>query len=149
MVGETRTSGSGSGEGRPWYARAGAALWRLLRSPAASGRRLLMTDVTGRERGVALLLALTTVAILAAFSVEFSYNMRISVHQSTNMKKEIQAYYNARSAMEIARGVIFAQKRFQQMLGPLGGNVGNLELWRYSCNFAEIFATGRVQFLGK
>jgi type II secretory pathway component PulK len=136
MVGEQGTPTAA--RRRPWYARAGAAVWRLLRR-----------DVTGRDRGVALLLALTTVAILAAFSVEFSYNMRISVHQSTNMKKEVQAYYNARSAMEIARGVIFAQKRFQQMLGPLGGNIQNLELWRYSCNFAEIFATGRVQFLGK
>ena len=118
--------------------RAGAWLWRQLRK-----------DVTKSERGVALLLALTTVAILAAFSVEFSFNMRVSVHQSTNLKKDVQAYYNARSAMEIARAVIFAEKRFQAMLGPLGGNISSLELWRYSCQFAEIFATGRVQFLGK
>lgn len=111
-------------------------------------KALLLRDVTNDRRGVAMLIVLTTVAILGAFSTEFSYNMRVSVRQAGNMRREVQAYYNARSAMEIARAVIFAQQKFQTMLGPMAGNMGNLELWRYACDFARIFATGEVKFLG-
>ena len=110
-------------------------------------RRLLARDVTSDRRGVALLISLSAIAVMAAFSVEFSYNMRVNVHQATNLKREVQAYYHARSAMEIARAVIFAEKRFKTLLGPLGGQA-NLELWRYACKFAEIFHSGNVNFLG-
>ncbi len=105
---------------------------------------------TGRgNRGVALILAVTTVAVLTAFSVEFSYNMRVSVYQSANLRREVQAYYHARSAMEIARAVIYAETEVQQMLRAVTGGRMNIELWRYACLFANIFATGQVDFLGK
>ncbi len=97
------------------------------------------------ERGAALLLALTAITILAAFSVEFAYNMRVSVHQEANLRREVQAYFNARSGMEIARAVIFADKRFN--LSILSG--GKIQPWRYACKFAEVFATGKAAFLGQ
>lgn len=118
--------------------RVARALWRLLRK-----------DVTRSERGVALLLAMATVAVLAAFSVEFAFNMRVAVHQASNMQREVQAYYNARSAMEIARAVIFANRQFQSLNQLTGGRLGNMQLWRYSCDFAKIFSSGKVEFLGK
>ena len=102
------------------------------------------------RRGAALIIALVFTALLSAFSVEFVYNMRVSAHLSNNLKWELQAYYNARSAMEIARAVIATQKKFQTMLSAVsGGKKANLELWRYACKFAQIFATGDVEFLGR
>lgn len=139
MVGRaTRETPSGRGGPTATLRRAARAVWRLLR-----------TDVTRNERGVALLLAMAAVAVLAAFSVEFAFNMRVAVHQASNMQKEVQAYYNARSAMEISRAVIFASRQFQSLNQLTGGRLGNMQLWRYSCDFAKIFSTGKVEFLGK
>lgn len=96
------------------------------------------------ERGAALLLVLTAITVLSAFSVEFAYNMRVSVHQEANLRREVQAYFHARSAMEIARSVIFADKLFGSLPVPK-----NVETWRYACMFAEIFSSGKAGFLGQ
>lgn len=106
-----------------------------------------------QSRGVALVLVLTGLAILSAFSTEFSYRTRVDIKIATNMEKQVQAYFHARSAMEIARLVITSQKFVNQAVSAFGGsmpgmNVKNFELWRYACKFAEIFSSSSLNFMG-
>lgn len=105
------------------------------------------------DRGVALVVVLTGVAILAAFSTEFSYRSRVDIQVASNLERRVQAYFHARSAMEIARLVITSQKFVDQAVSAFGGGVpglarGNFELWRYACKFAEIFSSSTLNFMG-
>lgn len=105
------------------------------------------------DRGVALVVVLTGIAILAAFSTEFSYRTRVDIQVASNLERRIQAYFHARSAMEIARLVITSQKFVDQAVSAFGGGVpglsrGNFELWRYACKFAEIFSSSTLNFMG-
>ncbi len=115
--------------------------------PAGDGR------ASRSDRGVALVVVLTGVAILAAFSTEFSYRTRVDIQVASNLERRIQAYFHARSAMEIARLVITSQKFVDQAVSAFGGGVpglsrGNFELWRYACKFAEIFSSSTLNFMG-
>jgi len=106
-----------------------------------------------QSRGVALVIVLTGLAILAAFSTEFSYRTRVDVKVASNMEKQVKAYFHARSAMEIARLVVTSQKFVNQAVSAFGGNMpgmnlGNFELWRYACKFAEIFSSSTLNFMG-
>lgn len=105
------------------------------------------------DRGVALVVVLTGIAILAAFSTEFAYRTRVDVQVASNLERRVQAYFHARSAMEIARLVITSQKFVDQAVSAFGGGVpglsrGNFELWRYACKFAEIFSSSTLNFMG-
>lgn len=99
------------------------------------------------HRGVALVLVLTGITILAAFSVEFSYRSRVDIKTATNLEREIQAYFHARSAMEIVRLVVTSQK-FVDLATAGMPAARNLELWRFACKFAEVFNTASLNFLG-
>ena len=55
--------------------------------------------------GAALLIVMVMVALMSAFSVEFSYNTRVNLRMAGNLEKE-DAYYHARSGVEITRMVI-------------------------------------------
>ncbi len=105
------------------------------------------------DRGVALVVVLTGIAILAAFSTEFAYRTRVDIQVASNLERRVQAYFHARSAMEIARLVITSQKFVDQAVAAFGGGVpglakGNFELWRYACKFAEVFSTSSLNFMG-
>lgn len=99
------------------------------------------------------MVVLTGIAILAAFSTEFSYRTRVDIQVASNLERRVQAYFHARSAMEIARLVITSQKFVDQAVSAFGGGVpglarGNFELWRYACKFAEIFSSSTLNFMG-
>lgn len=115
-------------------------------------RPLLATNVARSSRGVALLIVMVMVAILAAFSAEFSYNTRVNLRMASNLERDVQAYYHARSAIEVARMVIRGQAMLNQVLSLVsagGGGAQNIELWSYACKFAEIYNTGKVDLFGK
>ncbi|GMV41242.1 MAG: hypothetical protein AMXMBFR64_29580 [Myxococcales bacterium] len=115
-------------------------------------RPLLAADVARRGRGVALLIVMVMVAVLAAFSAEFSYNTRVNLRMASNLERDVQAYYHARSAIEVARMVIRGQAMLNQVLSLMaagGGGAQNIELWSYACKFAEIYNTGKVDLFGK
>ena len=105
------------------------------------------------ERGVALVVVLTGIAILAAFSTEFAYRSRVDIQTASNLERRIQAYFHARSAMEIVRLVLTSQKFVDQAARAFGGGVpglarGHLELWRFACKFAEVFSSSSLNFMG-
>lgn len=102
------------------------------------------------KRGVALIIVLTSIAILAAFSSEISYRAYVDVRTAKNMERQVQAYFYARSAMQIARLVITSQKFVQQILGTMGMGGVNLhvEVWPFASKFVEVFSTGQLAFAG-
>jgi len=99
---------------------------------------------------VALIIVLTSIAILAAFSSELSYRAYVDVRTAKNMEKQVQAYFYARSAMEISRLVITSQKFVQQILGTMGmgGMHLKVEVWPFASKFVEVFSTGQLAFAG-
>ena len=78
------------------------------------------------RRGVALILVLTTVAILSSIAVEFAYGSRVNLRLAENARDEMRAYYLARSAVNLSRLLLHFQKQVDQMgaqLGPLISSV--------------------------
>ena len=50
-----------------------------------------------------MLLAMTAIAILTVFSLEFTYQSRVAVRTSSYVESEIEAYLHARAAVELAK----------------------------------------------
>ena len=71
------------------------------------------------QRGVALILVLTTIAILTSIGVDFSYQSRVSLKLAENLRDETRAFYLARSAVNISRLLLHFQKQVDQMGGQL------------------------------
>ena len=78
-----------------------------------------------RERGAALLVAITAIAILTAVSVDLAYNTRVSLQMAANARDELRATYLARSAVAMSRLVLNFQQRLDAVTNaaatPLGG----------------------------
>ncbi|AKF80805.1 type II secretion system protein K (GspK) [Myxococcus fulvus] len=111
------------------------------RSAAASERR---------SRGVALIIAVVSIALLTIIATEFAYNSRVDLQLAANQRDEVRAYYMARSGVALSRLLLRFQKQVDAtpipnpaslLSGFLGGNVGaqgntpqpsslNLQLWR-------------------
>jgi general secretion pathway protein K len=83
----------------------------------------------GGQRGVALILVLTTIAILTAVGVDFSYSSRVSLKLAENLRDETRAYYMAKSGINLARLLLHFQKQVDgmgnQLSGALSGIFGN------------------------
>lgn len=71
------------------------------------------------NRGVALILVLTTLAILTSLGVDFSYQSRVSLRLAENLRDETRAYYLARSAVNLSRLLLHFQKQVDQLGGQL------------------------------
>src|SRR5207244_5238604 len=71
------------------------------------------------HRGVALILVLTTIAILTSIGVDFSYSSRVSLKLAENLRDETRAEYLAKSAVNLSRLLLHFQKQVDQ----LGGQV--------------------------
>ncbi|HYS10053.1 MAG TPA: type II secretion system minor pseudopilin GspK [Myxococcales bacterium] len=80
-----------------------------------------MRSAPVQQRGVALILVLTTLAILTAVGVDFSYNSRVSLKLAENLRDEMRAEYMAKSAINLSRLLLHFQKQLDQMGGQIGG----------------------------
>ncbi len=80
----------------------------------------------GSARGVALILVLTTIAILTSIGVDFSYSSRVSLRLAENARDELRAYYLARSAVNLSRLLLHFQKQVDQMGGQIAAQVSNV-----------------------
>ncbi len=78
------------------------------------------------SRGVALILVLTTIAILTSIGVDFSYQSRVSLRLAENLRDETRAYYLARSAVNLSRLLLHFQKQIDQLGGSLSSAVAQL-----------------------
>jgi general secretion pathway protein K len=83
-----------------------------------------------KQRGVALLLVLTWIALMVALVSEFTYGTSVDAAQAANARDELRAHYLARSSVNLSRLLIKIQQQFvdpvmaqaQQLLaGVMGG----------------------------
>jgi hypothetical protein len=79
-----------------------------------------MRSAPVHHRGVALILVLTTLAILTAVGVDFSYSSRVSLKLAENLRDGTRAEFMARSAINLSRLLLHFQKQLDQMGGQLG-----------------------------
>jgi len=83
-----------------------------------------------RERGVAMLIVLTWLALMISLVADFTYGTSVDAAQAANARDELRAHYLARSAVNLSRLLIKIQQRFvdpvmgqvQKALGQMGGN---------------------------
>lgn len=99
-------------------------------------------------RGVALIVVLAGITVLAAFSSEFTYRSRVDIKVASNVERQVQAYFHARSAAEIARLIVTSQKMVDQAVSAFMGRGRGPQLWMFAGKFAEIFASSTLNFLG-
>ncbi len=77
-------------------------------------------------RGVALILVLTTIAILTSIGVDFSYSTRVSLRLAETARDEMRAYYLARSAVNLSRLLLHFQKQVDGLGGQLTQGIQSL-----------------------
>lgn len=66
-----------------------------------------------RPRGVALIVALVTIAVLAAAVTEYAYSSRVNLKMSVNAKDKVKSYFLARSAVNLSRLLLNFQYALQ------------------------------------
>ena len=122
--------------------------WGAVRAELRAGPK-----VKRSPRGVALLIVLMVLALMATFTAEFHYKSWVRLHVSANQRDEVIAHYHARSAMEIARFVINSRTVFENVLKGLAGGqipkgLKNQEMWQFACDFANAFCSGEMKLFG-
>jgi Type II secretion system (T2SS), protein K len=73
-----------------------------------------------RERGVAMLIVLTWLALMISLVGEFTYGTSVDSAQAANARDELRAHYLARSGVNLSRLLIKIQ---QQFIDPIMGQV--------------------------
>src|SRR4051812_32952415 len=105
-------------------------MWPFHPSPARRAARTSRGAGSARaQRGVALLIVIISITLLALMASEFAYNSRVDLQLATNQRDEIRAYYLARSGIGLSRLLLKFQKQVDaiqipniaQLLGGAGG----------------------------
>jgi general secretion pathway protein K len=71
-----------------------------------------MKKLRPKERGVAMLIVLTWLALMISVIGDFTYGTSIDASQAANARDEIRAHYLARSAVNLSRLLIKIQQQF-------------------------------------
>src|SRR5688572_865028 len=85
-----------------------------------------------QQRGVALLMVLILIAMLGAVVADFQFNSRVDLQLAINARDELQAEYNALTALRM-RAMLLKHSRMLQrvidsLLGALGGAEGGIKI---------------------
>jgi general secretion pathway protein K len=78
------------------------------------------------ERGVAMIIAVVSIAILTAVAVDFRYNAHVDLRTAANQRDEAQAYYLAKSSVGLSRLVLSFQKQLDSIKLPSFGGANPL-----------------------
>jgi len=123
---------------------------------SASARRPSPAQVR-RQKGIALVMVLGSIAILTAVAIEFQYQSNVDLQLAVNARDELRADYMARSSVNMSRLLLRFQKQVDGQtasLGPMlaqlgmGGGAGggiNLRLWEIipiDCNLFNMLLGG-------
>jgi len=90
-----------------------------------------------RERGIALILALTAVAILSVVLADMHQNTATAYALATTERDRLKAEYLARSGISLTRLLVAAEPQIRQMVTPLyQGMIGRpppqIPIWTYA-----------------
>jgi general secretion pathway protein K len=86
------------------------------------------------ERGVALLLVVVSIAILAAVAADFAYSSRVDLELAVHERDALRAEYLAKSGLGMSRLLLQFQKQLDTSMQTLSaalpiGSSFNLQLW--------------------
>ncbi len=93
---------------------------RIRRWTAARRRLRAEHPVSRKQRGVAMLIVLTWLALMISVIGEFTYGTSVDAAQAANARDELRAHYLARSSVSLSRLLIKIQ---QQFIDPVMGQV--------------------------
>ena len=94
---------------------------------------------TNRQRGVAMLIVITWLALMISVIGEFTYGTTVDAAQAANARDELRAHYLARSSVNLARLLIKIQ---QQYIDPI---MGQLQKMLTQATGSGTNGTGRQQ----
>jgi len=106
----------------------------------------MRTPMRRDRKGIALIIAMATVAILSLSITEFAYQTRVNVFIAANARDDLKAYYLAKSGMNI--GVVILAFQFELEKDPLIGRFmkrSNFQLYPLMNLFLTPFNTGSLQ----
>src|SRR5512141_1581241 len=73
------------------------------------------------DRGAALLVVITAVAVVTAVAVDLAYNARVSLQAAANARDELRATYLAKSAVSMSRLLLHFQQQLDQTSTAMSG----------------------------
>lgn len=73
-----------------------------------------------QKRGAALLIALVSIAIVTALTVDLAYQTRVTLQSAANARDELRAEWQARSGIGFSRLVLHFQQQLDQQAGAAG-----------------------------
>ncbi len=95
---------------------------------------------TGRQRGIAVLLVVACLAVLAPFTATFNYQARVDWQAAINVRDEVAARNIQRGALRLSlllfeiQRLVFNQKQFRDM-------VGNMDITQVAPYLMSVFGT--------
>lgn len=108
-----------------------------------------------RDRGVAMLMSLITIAILSAVAVEFLYQNRVNLAIASNERDQLKAYFLARSAVNISKLLLAFQfalsdesRDTEDDMGRLIGRAmrrSNFQMYQYVDLMIGPFNSGKIE----
>lgn len=108
-----------------------------------------------KPRGVALLISLITITILAAAVVEFSYETRVNLALASNERDKLKSYFLAKSAVNLSRLLLSFQFALQdesrQTEDDMGRLIGramrrsNFQMYQYIDLLMGPFNSGKIE----
>lgn len=87
-----------------------------------------MRKILKNQKGIALLIVLSTLSLLTFALVEFTYNSRVNYRIAANYKKQVQAYYLAKSALNFSKLILKYQKDAEKQLEQVSKSLGNMQV---------------------
>ncbi|MBM4372492.1 MAG: general secretion pathway protein GspK [Deltaproteobacteria bacterium] len=109
--------------------------------------------MVGGQRGVALMIVLLAIVILAAAVSEFSFNTRVNLRMTRNVQNEVKAYFHARSGIMVALFSLQAKELVDKMIGLYAGLLGgvntqSIEIWRAIKPLCDSFSSSKLSLYG-
>lgn len=130
--------------------------WATYRAIKALDKPMPDERVKGqRPKGVAILIALVTIAILSSVVVDLAYTTRVNLAMASNTRDKLKSYYMARSAVNISRLLIAFQFALQDESRNTDDEMGklisramrrsNFQMYQYTNLLLQPFASGKLQ----
>lgn len=137
-----------------------ATYWTLskLERDITPSIKVKTTDEDGlpkKPRGVALLIALVTIALTSSVVIEFAYDARVNMVMATNERDRLKSYFLAKSAVNITTLLLSFQVALQKESGDTDDDMGklisramrrsNFQIYQYVDLLMKPFYSGKLE----
>lgn len=117
-------------------------LWTFLTRPRALNGQPTQHRRRGSRSGIALLMAIVTVALVSVIVTEVSYDSRVRSLKAYHMRDQVAAQNLAESGAHLYRLILVADRQIDSALGDMMGG-GAAGLWQ----MVPVINTGLLRFM--